>query len=59
MDDEITLHKDIYNDLKHKFDQKGTTIETFEITDSDLNEIPHVNRRGRAVRRPNYLSDYV
>ena len=59
MDDEITLYKDVYNYLKHKFEQKGTTIETFEITESDLYETPHVNRRGRAIRKPNYISDYV
>ena len=60
-DDEITLTEDIYSNLKHRFEKEGTTIEeeTFEITENDLNETTHVNRRGRAVGQPNYLSDYV
>ena len=51
----------IYSNLKHRFEKEGTTIEeeTFEITESDLNETTHVNWRRRAVRQPNYLNDYV
>ena len=51
----------IYSNLKHRFEKEGTTIEeeTFVITESDLNETTHVNWRGRAVRQPNYLNDYV
>ena len=60
-DDTITLAEEQYCKVKEKLEQESTTIdeESFEIDhEADSTVRTYMNRRGRAVKRPNYLDAY-
>ena len=56
-DDTITLAEEQYCDLKKNLEKEATLIEEESFEVEYLQS--YMNRRGRAVRRPTYLDDYI